>query len=122
MRYLQRYRRLPDSVAKWLIEELKVEQHPYPSIHTALLTTLEGRIAEQQAVAVDRIVLRRLKRRSRPQTDLLAAMGRWAFRRNLLSFDRICSLLSSKGHWWARAQLVAALDNGKSAALHSRVS
>jgi hypothetical protein len=110
LRYFRRYELLPRRVVAELIRELRNPSSPYPSITAEILDTLCGRVRDAEAIRIDEYVRTNWKP-TRVRADLLAAMGKWALPRGILSFGRVERALDDAGEWWARTQLVKNLDD-----------
>jgi hypothetical protein len=107
-RYLMRYPKLPRLVAERLVAEIK-KQKLYPAITASLLEVAEDRLDATHCKEVDRIVKGIWKPRTL-QCELFAVAGRWAIRRGLLTAAQTRFACEGVTPWWARAQLLAALN------------
>lgn len=110
LRYFQRYRTLPRRAADRLVRTLR-EQPIYAAVIAELIRTAEGRINHPHAAEVDRHVKANWKPRILPSADLLAALGRWGMARGLLLYSQVEYAVCHLREWWARADLVAVLDD-----------
>jgi hypothetical protein len=109
MHYFQRYRTLPKRVGARLIAELKAWPL-YGAVTAEMLRTAEGRLAPKQAAEVSAFVKVKWRMSTFP-ADLIAALGRWALRWNLLEYHRVNDAVRNVKEWWGRAELVAALQD-----------
>jgi hypothetical protein len=108
LHYFQKYPRLPIKVANRLVLELKSE-NLYSAVQAEMLQTAENRLPDVLMHEVDKVV-RTLWRPSTHSADLVAILGRWAIKRNLLERRRIIYATLNNPEWWTRAELIGSLD------------
>jgi hypothetical protein len=75
-----------------------------------LLRTAEGRLYPDQELLADRYVKGRQRPRVLPSADLIAALTCWGMGHGLLTAGQIEAKVRKTGPWWARAEIVSALD------------
>jgi len=111
VRYLQRYRKFPQSVNREIAKRLR-EEPLYPAVTAAFIEAANGRIeGRYKAEVLDKVT--KMWRPNRVQDDLLVAAGRWLIAEARLSYDQIKSVCTGASPWWGRSQLVLALNKHK---------
>ena len=108
--YFRRYKRLPKRDETRLVEELRTEQIHGVKI-ADLVRTADGRLREPGEREVDKVALKHWKQRARISAELAAAVGRWSMRRGLLNAGQVVKAVTDLPEWYARAELVDALDS-----------
>jgi hypothetical protein len=108
--YFRRYKRLPKSDERRLMAELLGEETHGVKI-ADLIRTAEGRLSDEPYTAIDAIVQKRWRQRMQISADLTAALARWGIKRGLFTPEQIDAAASDLQEWYARAELVVALDS-----------
>lgn len=101
---------LPPRVAENLIEKLHTE-NIHSVIIAEMISTAQGRISADQAIKVDQIVEKYWMQHPKLPPDLTAVLGRWKMKRDLMSQREAKRIVSDDSDWYARAELVNALDS-----------
>ncbi len=113
LRYFKRYSKLPLGIANRLLERLKLGPL-YAAEVAELVRTAEGRVGRRHEIAIDSYVKEswrpRLWRSARAPTDMIAAIGRWAVRRQLLPFEQVEFAALKMREWWVRGEIIAAVS------------
>ena len=108
LRYFTKYVRLPISVADRLLDE--IERTPlYHAIHSEMVRTVDGRLDDMRQTRLNRII----KKQWHPKTlspELLATLGCVAVKNGLLTLRQTRYAATLVYDWWARSQIVAALN------------
>jgi hypothetical protein len=109
LRYFRKYDSLPTDIAEWLTKELN--SNPlYAAFIAELLFTADSRLDLFRSAEVDTYVKRNWKPSKLRSADLLAALGRWGIKRGVLARTQVEHAIRRLPEWWARSELVAALD------------
>lgn len=108
LRYFQRYKILPNSVTRRLLDEL-ASQPLYHSVHSELLRTADGRLAPAFRARFRRIVKKQWHPSTNPP-ELSAVLGSIAIRLGLLTYAQTRYAVANNPDWWVRSELVAALN------------
>jgi hypothetical protein len=118
-RHLEKYKRLPKSLADQVIAHV-VAEGVYHSVNADFLNLLYGRIDGIRLMQVADFSYERLfarKYRSpafpAPQPTYKAALIRWALLSGRMTFMDVEGLVRGEPDWWARQMLLTFLDNTK---------
>ncbi len=108
VRYLQRYKRFPESLNRQIAQRIQVEPL-YSSVTAALIGVANGRMAGRyKTEAIKKAIA--LWRPKSMQDDLLVATGQWLMAEGKLSPAQIKHACTGLHSWWARAQMVRSID------------
>ena len=104
---LSKYDKLPKTLAKRLVQEIKSHKL-YEAVNAAFVKTALGRLPDSEAKAAEDW----LKKHWKPQSmspDRLATYGKWLVSSGRLTFKQTEYACLRTKDWWARSELVAAL-------------
>lgn len=107
-RYFQRYKFLPDSVAKTLLAEI-TQQPLYHAVHAEMIRTADGRLPTRYQTRFRRLIKAQWHPSLHPP-ELTAAVGKVAINEGLLTFAQMRHAVLSSPEWWVRTELVGALN------------
>ncbi|MBI3861050.1 MAG: hypothetical protein HY290_04060 [Planctomycetia bacterium] len=107
LRYFQRYKMLPASVAKRLLDEMSREPL-YHAVHAEMVRTGDGRLPTRFRDRFRRIVKRQWHPSSNPP-ELGAVLGGAAIRMGLLTYAQTRYAVLKHPDWWVRTELINAL-------------
>lgn len=108
--YFRRYARLPNRDVARLVSTLQAEELHGVKI-ADLVRTADGRIGREDEKEIDAVFRKHWRNRDRLSADLTAVLGRWGIKRDLITTDEIERAVCDLPDWYARAELVAALDS-----------
>lgn len=109
LRYFRRYRDLPGPVADWLVGQLK-SNPVYAAFAADLVRTAEGRVDRAHAAEVDAYVRSHWQPDRLQAADLIATLGGWGIRRQVLTQGQIARAIRRLPEWWARSEMIAGLN------------
>jgi hypothetical protein len=108
VRYLERYRKFPESVSKQIARHIQ-EDPLYPAVAAEFINVANGRITGRYKAEV----LEKIKRLWYPkklQDDLLVSMAQWLMVEGKLSYDQIKYACTNVNSWWARTNLILSIN------------